>query len=76
MRFVDYPTTLRSSAEIINSYLKEAGQIGLSDELSATRDQMQKQEISNFRKALAVLISEKEIDHQGLQAKTKIKFVD
>jgi tetratricopeptide (TPR) repeat protein len=76
MHFIDFPTTLRSAAEIIDLYLKEPRQFGWSTKLSDMRTQMQEREITNFGKVLEVLLEENEKNERGRKDKTMISYID
>jgi predicted nucleotide-binding protein len=71
IRFADYPTTLRSSAEIIKLTLQEPRQFGRSAAFEKIQEQMERQEVANFRKALDWLM---ESSNEVPRLKDKITY--
>ncbi len=74
IRFADYPTTLRSSKEIIERVLEEQNRFALPASLKDTQRRMEQQEVANFRKALDYLV-EKRSEVSGLQKKITYLYV-
>ncbi len=76
VRFVDYPTTLRSSAEIVNLCLQDSSRrMGRSERLANMEEQMGRQEITNFRKALDWLMIKNENEKPEIREKTTYDYV-
>jgi hypothetical protein len=73
VRFADYPTTLRSSAEIIKLALQEPRQFGRSAAFARIQEQMERQEIANFRKALDWL-AQSSNEVPGLKDKLRYEY--
>ena len=72
IQFADYPTTLRSSADIIEVTLREPREFGRSTEFAKIQEQMERQEVANFRKALDWLL---ESSRDVPRLKNKIRYV-
>lgn len=70
VRFVDCPTTLLSSAETIDIFLQQSRQVSPSRRTRNIKEQMEKQELSNFHKALHYLVKSK----IWLEERTKYKY--